>query len=108
MSLAWSCSNLGRRVQVAVPIRVTLDEAARAELERRYAAARDAEPRTRYQMVLLAGEGRTVAEVAALVRRSVATVQRVLRRYQAGGPDGVPRRRPPGQPPHVPAAWRAE
>ncbi len=93
---------------MAVPIRVTLDEAARAELERRYAAARDAETRTRYQLALLAGEGRTVAEVAALVRRSVDTVQRVLRRYQGGGPDAVLRQRPPGQPPRVPATWRAE
>jgi|SRR5215208_72716 transposase len=90
------------------PIRLRLDEAARAELARRFAAAGDAETRMRYQMVLLAADGRPVAEIAPIVRRSVDTVQRVLRRYQAGGPAGVPRRRPPGQAPRVPPAWRGE
>jgi transposase len=95
-------------VQVPAPIRVILDEAARAEVERRFDATDHAETRTRCQMVLLAADGRAAAEIAPLVRRSVDTVQRVLRRYQAAGPDGVPRRRPPGQAPHVPAAWQAE
>ena len=35
-------------------------------------------------MILLAAEGRTAPEIAPLVRRSDDTVQRVLRRYQAG------------------------
>ena len=91
-----------------LPIRLRLEPAASVEVERRFAAAPDAETRTRYQMVLLAAEGRPVAEIAAIVRRSVATVQRVLRRYQAGGPDGVPRRRPPGRPGGAPPAWWAE
>jgi transposase len=90
------------------PIRLELDEAARAEVARRSDATDDAETRTRYQMVLLAADGRTAPEIAPLVRRSADTVQRVLRRYQAGGPAGVPRRRPPGQAPHGPPAWRAE
>jgi transposase len=91
-----------------VPIRLELDEAARAELARRFEATDDAETRPRYQMVLLAAAGRAVAEIAPVVRRSLDTVQRVLRRYQAAGPDGVPRRRPPGQAPRVPTAWRVE
>jgi|GraSoiStandDraft_57_1057295.scaffolds.fasta_scaffold71628_2 transposase len=91
-----------------VPIRLTLDEAARAELARRFAATADAETRTRYQMVLLAAAGRAVAEIAPIVRRSPDTVQRVLRRYRAEGPGGVPRRPSPGQPPRAPVAWRAE
>jgi hypothetical protein len=41
------------------PLRVTLDEPALAELEHRYRNARDAETRTRYQMVLLAAQGHT-------------------------------------------------
>jgi transposase len=90
------------------PIRLELDESARAELARRFEATDAAETRTRYQMVLLAADGRAAAEIAPIVRRSVDTVQRVLRRYQAAGPDGVPRRRPPGQAPRVPQAWRAE
>ncbi len=91
-----------------VPIRLELEAVARAELARRFDATDDAETRTRYQMVLLAADGRGTAEIAPLVRRSVDTVQRVLRRYQAGGADGVPRRRPPGRVPRVPAAWQAE
>jgi transposase len=90
------------------PLRLGLDAAARAELERRFDGARDAEARTRYQMLLLLADGRTPARVAALVRRSSATVRRVLRRYRAAGPAGVPHRPRPGQPPHVPPAWRAE
>jgi transposase len=90
------------------PIRLDLDEAARSELARRFDATADAETRMRYQMVLLAADGRSVAAIAPLVRRSVDTVQRVLRRYQAAGPDGVPRRRPPGQAPRVPPPWQAE
>jgi len=91
-----------------VPIRLQLDEAARAEVEARYAATDDAETRSRYQMVLLAAAGRPVAAIAAIVRRSVDTVQRVLRRYQTAGPDAVPRRRPPGRPATAPPAWAAE
>jgi transposase len=90
------------------PLRLALDDAARAELEGRYRATGDAETRTRYQMLLLLAEGRTPAEVGALVRRGPATVRRVLRRYQTEGPDGVPRRPRPGQPPRFPPAWEAE
>jgi transposase len=93
---------------MAVPLRLRLDEAAHAELVRRFDAADDAETRTRYHMLLLLAEGRTPAEVGALVRRSSATVRRVLRRYLAAGPDGVPPRPRPGQPPHFPPAWQAE
>jgi transposase len=90
------------------PLRVRLDPAARAELERRYHTTRNAETRTRYQMVLLAAEGHPVVEVARITRRSHDTVRRVLNRYQAGGPDAIPHRPHPGQPPHYPPAWQAE
>ena len=62
----------------------------------------------RYQMLLLLDRGWSPARVAGLVRRSPATVRRVLRRYRAEGPDGVPHRPHPGQPPHFPPAWEAE
>src|ERR671934_220977 len=52
------------------PLRVRLDPAAQAELERRYQTTRDAETRTRYQMVLLNAQGHTAAQVAQLTRRS--------------------------------------
>ena len=50
------------------PLGLVLDAAAREELVRRYDAARDAETRTRYHIVLLAGVGRTAEAVAAAVR----------------------------------------
>ena len=78
------------------PLRVRLDPAAQAELERRY------------QMVLLRAEGHPVVEVAHITRRSPDTVRRVLKRYLAGGLDAVPHRPHPGQPPHYPPAWEAE
>ena len=85
-----------------------LEPAALAAVEAAFEATRDAETRLRYQMVLLAGEGRTASQVARVVRRSHDTVLRVLRRYRAQGPAGVPRRRPPGRRPRRPAAWDAE
>lgn len=91
-----------------VPLRLTLDEASRGKLAQCYEAASDAETRTRYQMLLLLAEGRTPGRVGTLVRRSPATVRRVLRRYQEDGPAGVPRRPHPGQPPHFPPAWELE
>jgi transposase len=89
-------------------VRVHLTDEQRAEAERRYETACDAETRTRYQMVLLAAQGQTVPQIAPLVRRSVHTVLRVLRRYRADGAAGVPHRPRPGRPPQVPAAWEAE
>src|SRR4029453_18929948 len=85
-----------------------LDQAAMAELEARYRTTRDAETRTRYQMVLLAAQGHTPPQIAALTRRSGDTVRRVVKRYQAGGPDAVPYQPHPGQPPHYPLAWEEE
>src|SRR5215211_6850382 len=63
---------------MAPPLRVTLDQAAKAELDRRYQTTRDATTRTRYQMVLLRAEGHPVVEVAQLTRCSPDTVRRVL------------------------------
>jgi len=89
-------------------LRVTLDQVAQAELERRYDTTRDAETRTRYQMVLLNAKGQTPPRIAQLVRCSPDTVRRVLRRYLSGGPDAVPHRPHPGQPPPYPPSWEAE
>ncbi len=89
-------------------LQVTLDPAAQAELERRYHTTRDAQTRTRYQMVLLNTQGHTPPQIARLVRCHPDTVRRVLKRYLAGGPDAVPDRPHPGQPPHYPPGWEAE
>src|SRR5215207_7358355 len=89
-------------------LQVTLDPDAQAELERRYHTTRDAQTRTRYQMVLLNAQGHTPPQIAQLVRCSADTVRRVLKRYLAGGADAVPHRPHPGQPPHYPAGWEQE
>jgi hypothetical protein len=78
------------------PLRVRLDPPALAELERRHQTTRDAETRTRYQMVLLAAEERAVGEIAHPTRRSPDTVRRVLNRYLTGGRDRRPAPGPPG------------
>jgi transposase len=81
---------------------------ALAAVEGAFEATRDAETRLRYQMVLLAQQGKTAPEVGRLTRRPARTVVRVVRRYQAGGVAAVPYRRSPGTPPTVTDAWRAE
>src|SRR5258708_4845072 len=106
--VGWSASDAPGRLLMPAPLHLTLDEADYAEVARRFDATDDAETWTRYQMLLLLAAGRTPAAVAAVARRSPATVRRVLRRYQAAGPDGVPRLRPPGRPAGAPPAWRAE
>ena len=93
---------------MAVPIRIDLTEDERRDLEQRFEATRHAEARLRYQMVLLAATGRSASQIAPLVRRSVDTVQRVLRRYRDEGAAGVPHRPRPGRPAQFPPAWQGE
>ena len=90
------------------PLRIQLDAAAQQEVARRFEQTRDADTRLRYQMILLAAEGRTAPQIAPLVRRSRATVERVLGRYLQEGPDGVPYRRRPGRPRAASPTWDAE
>src|SRR6266508_3687787 len=93
---------------MAPPLRVTLDQAAHDELERRYHTTHAATTRTRYQMLLLRADGHRVPEVAQLTCCSPDTVRRVLKRYLAGGPDAVPHRPHLGQPPHYPPGWEQQ
>jgi transposase len=79
-----------------------------ADLRARYDATTDADLRLRYQMVLLAQQGRSVAEIAQITYRSRDTVERVLTRFRKGGLDAVPRRFAPGSPPTITPAWTAE
>ena len=85
-----------------------LSAAQRAEVEAAYNATADAETRLRYQMVLLAQQGQTAPAIARLTPRGPDTVVRALHRYEAGGLGAVPYRVPPGPPPTVTDAWRAE
>ena len=90
------------------PLRVTLTETAHRDVVARFNATRDAETRSRYQMVLLAADGRTTTQIAPLVQRSPDTVARVLKRYLTAGPAGVPHRPRPGRPAATPRAWLTE
>jgi len=79
-----------------------------AELCRRYEETGNPETRTRYQMVLLAQRGHTAPQIARLVLRSEDTVERVLKRFLAGGLDAVPRRTSPGRRRTVTAIWEGK
>jgi len=89
-------------------LRVPLDDAAWQVLAERFEQTRDADTRLRYQMVLLAADDHTAPQIAPLVRRGTATVERVLHRYLTNGPDGVPHRPRPGRSSPAPPSWEAE
>src|SRR6266571_5619176 len=82
-----------RNEEMPAPITLpSFDEQLQAELHQRYEEAGGAETRTRYQMIMLAQSGQTAPHIARLVLRSEDTVERVRKRFLAGGPDAVPRR----------------
>jgi transposase len=77
------------------------------ELRQLYETAADAKLQLRAQMVLLAHQGRAVAEIAAIVFRSRDTVERVLKRFLQGGVAALPPHKAPGMAPTVTPAWKA-
>jgi len=77
-------------------------------LRQLYDTAPAAKLRLRAQMVLLAHQGRSVAEIAAIVFRSRDTVERVLTRFLRGGVAALPPRKTPGLAPTVTPEWKAE
>ena len=94
-----------------MPTRLTLpplDDGTLSDLRARYDATTDADLRLRYQMILLAHQGRAVAEIAAIVFRSRDTGERVLTRCRDGGMAAVPRRFAPGSTPTITPAWTTE
>lgn len=91
----------------------TIDEvwtpALRAAVADCYERTKEPETRTRCQMALLAGDqGLRPSQIAPVVRRDKATVQRVLRRFIEGGLAGLPRGYAPGPVPTVTLAWLSE
>jgi transposase len=90
------------------PLRIEVSPAEWEALRVAFDTTRDAEARLRYQMVLLAADGRTAPAIAPIVQRSDGTVQRVLHRYRDGGLAAVPYRPIPGGTPTVTPAWEAE
>ena len=60
---------------------VSRAEVQRAEVDRRYRAVRDAETHTRYQMILLAADGKPAPQIGWMTRRSEDTLRRVIGRF---------------------------
>jgi transposase len=89
------------------PLRIALSPTEREAVRVAFDTTRDADTRLRHQMVLLAAEGRTAPEIAAIVQRSDTTVHRVLHRYHDEGLAAVPYRPRPGAAPTVTPAWEA-
>jgi transposase len=93
---------------MAARLNVVLTDEQRVEIEERDRAARDAETRTRYQMILLAADGKPAPQIGWMTRRSEDTVRRVLGRFLHEGADAVPRRSPPGRAVEVTDEWLTE
>jgi hypothetical protein len=84
-----------------------IDPTTRAALRQRYQTTPAADLRWRDQLVLRAPQGRAGAELARIVFRRRATVERGRTRFRLGGSAARPRRPAPGSPPTVPPAWEA-
>src|ERR671926_1111824 len=78
------------------------------ELRQLYDTTPKAKLRLRAHIILLAHQGRSVAEIAAIVLRSRDTVERVLKRFLQGGLAALPPRTAPGRAPTVTPEWQAE
>lgn len=79
-----------------------------AELHQLYDTTTHAKLRLRAQIVLLAHQGRPVADIATIIFRSRDTVERVLKCFLQGGIEALPPRTSPGRAPTVTPAWKAE
>jgi transposase len=77
------------------------------ELRQLYETTPHAQLRLRSHIVLLAHQGRSVAEMAAIVCRRRDTVERVLKRFRQGGIAALPPRTAPGRAPTVTPEWQA-
>ena len=67
------------------PLRLRLDQGTREAVAERYEQACTPIERTNAQVVLLADEGRTVTEIAWLVRRGRDQVRKILHRFRSEG-----------------------
>src|SRR4029450_105780 len=77
------------------------------ELRQLYETTTKAKLRLRAHIILLAHQGRSVAEIAAIILRSRDTVERVLKRFLQGGIAALPPRTAPGRAPTVTSEWKA-
>jgi transposase len=74
----------------------------------RYEQARSPVERTNCQMVLLADEGRSITEIAWVVRRGREQVRTILQRFRSEGLTGLAPRQRTGRPIEVTPTWQAE
>jgi len=85
-----------------------LSDSQVTELRQLYETTTKPKLRLRSHIVLLAHQGRSVAEIATIVFRSRDTVERVLKRFLRGGVAALPPRTAPGMAPTVTPGWKAE
>src|SRR5918911_5705433 len=90
------------------PLRLRLEQDVREAVAERYEQAGTPIERTNCQIVLLADEGRSVAEIAWLVRRGRDQVGTILHRFECEGVNGLVPRKHTGRPLGVTPAWLAE
>ena len=90
------------------PLRLRLDQTTREAVAERYERASAPIERTNAHIVLLADEGRSVAEIAWLVRRGRDQVGKMLHRFACDGVNGLVPRKHTGRPLGVTPAWLAE
>jgi len=74
-------------------------------LQHLHRQTKDADVRSRCEMILLSSEGVSAPKIAPRVRFSDRTVRRVIERYEAAGIVGLSRKAPPGRPPRVTAGY---
>ena len=85
-----------------------LDQGTREAVAERYERTHSVIERTNCQMVLLADEGRSITEIAWLVRRGREQVRRILHRFRRQGLAGLAPGKHTGRPLGVTPAWQAE
>jgi transposase len=95
-------------LSMSAPLRLRLDQTTREAVATRYEQARSAIERTNCQMVLLADEGRSITEIAWLVRRGREQVRTILHRFRSDGLAGLAPRKHTGRPLGVTPTWLAE
>lgn len=76
-----------------------------AELEKLCRPTKDADVRSRCQMILLSSEGLSPPKIAEQVRFHRRTVTRYIQRYEGEGIDGLLTRPRPGRPPQATEAY---
>lgn len=82
-----------------------LSKAELTVLEALYRQTKEADVRSRCQMILLSHEGLSPPQIAAQVRVHRRTVTRYIQRYEAEGIDGLQTRARSGRPPKATAVY---